>query len=99
MKVLCLTATLEHELEKRAELDLKRIEQEVLSKGKVERDNHHLTLEQIRLKAKEDRATRLESIRQVFSERVYILLITALSCLRNFENKNTFIENTNFICV
>ncbi|KAA0203905.1 hypothetical protein HAZT_HAZT007311 [Hyalella azteca] len=45
-------ATLEHELQKRAELDLKRIEREVLSKGKVERDNQDLTLEQIRLKAK-----------------------------------------------
>ncbi|KAA0189318.1 hypothetical protein HAZT_HAZT007146 [Hyalella azteca] len=60
-------ATLEHELEKRAELDLKRIEREVLSKGKVERDNQDLTLEQIRLKAKEDRETRLESIKSIGS--------------------------------
>uniref|UniRef100_A0A2P2HWM6 ATPase family AAA domain-containing protein 3-like n=1 Tax=Hirondellea gigas TaxID=1518452 RepID=A0A2P2HWM6_9CRUS len=58
-------STLEHELEKRAQMDIKRIEQEVLSKGKVERDNHDLTLEQIRLKAKEDRETRMESIKSI----------------------------------
>lgn len=60
-------ATLAEELEKRSELDMKRIEREVLSKGKVERDNQDLTLEQIRLKAKEDRETRLESIKSIGS--------------------------------
>ncbi|KAF2351490.1 ATPase AAA-type core [Trinorchestia longiramus] len=62
----CMT-TLEHELEKRSELDMKRIEREVLSKGRVERENQDLTLEQIRLKAKEDRETRLESIKSIGS--------------------------------
>merc|ERR1719410_2569914 len=55
-------ATLEHEMELRAKADTKRIEAEMLAKAKVERENQDLTLEQIRLKAKEHRNTVMEGI-------------------------------------
>jgi len=55
-------ATLEHEMEMRAKADTKRIEAEMLARAKVERENQDLTLEQIRLKAKEHRNTVMEGI-------------------------------------
>merc|ERR1719234_1722760 len=55
-------ATLEHEMEMRAKADTKRIEAEMVAKAKVERENQDLTLEQIRLRAKEHRNTVMEGI-------------------------------------
>jgi len=55
-------ATLEHEMELRAKADTKRIEAEMHARAKVERENQDLTLEQIRLKAKEHRNTVMEGI-------------------------------------
>merc|ERR1719277_1131763 len=49
-------------MELRAQADSKRIEAEMLAKAKVERENQDLTLEQIRLKAKEHRNTVMEGI-------------------------------------
>ncbi len=55
-------ATLEQEMELRAKADMKRIEAEALAKSKIERENQDLYLEQIRLKAKENRSTIMEGI-------------------------------------
>eukprot|EP00092_Neocalanus_flemingeri_P010276 GFUD01011072.1.p1 GENE.GFUD01011072.1~~GFUD01011072.1.p1 ORF type:complete len:623 (+),score=219.30 GFUD01011072.1:108-1976(+) len=55
-------ATMEHEMEMRSKADTKRIEAEMLARAKVERENQDLTLEQIRLKAKEHRNTVMEGI-------------------------------------
>ena len=55
--------TREQENEMRAKADMKRIEAESVARGKVERENQDLLLEQIRLKAKENRSTVMESIR------------------------------------
>lgn len=55
--------TLEHEMELRAKADMKRIEAETVARAKVERENQDLYLEQIRLKAKENRSTVMEGIR------------------------------------
>ena len=46
----------------RAKADMKRIEAETIAKAKVERENQDLYLEQIRLKAKENRSTVMEGI-------------------------------------
>ncbi|EEB12600.1 conserved hypothetical protein [Pediculus humanus corporis] len=54
--------TVEYELKRREEVDLKKLEAEMRAKAKVDRENQDLTLEQIKLKAKEDRTTKLESI-------------------------------------
>ena len=56
-------ATLEHEMELRAKADMKRIEAEMAAKAKVERENQDLYLEQIRLRAKENRSTVMEGIK------------------------------------
>merc|ERR1719411_2313984 len=55
-------STLEHEMELRAKADTKRIEAEMVARAKVERENQDLTLEQIRLKAKEHRTTVIDGI-------------------------------------
>ncbi|XP_071545563.1 ATPase family AAA domain-containing protein 3 [Panulirus ornatus] len=55
-------ATIEHELEQRHKYDLKRLEAEMGAKAKVERENQDLTLEQIRVRAAEDRETTLKSL-------------------------------------
>ncbi|XP_042889372.1 ATPase family AAA domain-containing protein 3-A-like [Penaeus japonicus] len=55
-------ATIEHELEQRHKYDLKRIDAEMTSKAKVDRENQDLTLEQIRVRAAEDRETTLKSM-------------------------------------
>lgn len=47
-------------------MDLKKLEAELRAKAKVDRENQDLTLEQIKLKAAEDRTTKLESIMYVF---------------------------------
>ena len=55
-------ATLEQEMEMRAKADEKRIAAEMTAKAKIERENQDLYLEQIRLKAKENRSTVMEGI-------------------------------------
>lgn len=56
-------ATIEHEMELRHKNEMKRVEAELRAKAKVDRENQDLTLEQIRLKAAENRVTVLESIK------------------------------------
>merc|ERR1719419_873332 len=53
-------STLEHEMSLKHENDLKRIEAEMKGKAVVERDNHDLYMEQIKLTEKERRQTRME---------------------------------------
>ena len=61
-KVAKFQSTLEHEMELRAKADMKRIESEMTAKAKIERENQDLYLEQIRLRAKENRSTVMEGI-------------------------------------
>lgn len=56
-------ATIEHEIEAKERNKLKLLEHEMRVKAKVDRENRDLTLEQIRLKAQENRVTVLESIK------------------------------------
>ena len=56
-------ATVEHEMELRHKNEMKRLEAEMTAKAKVDRENQDLTLEQIRLKAEQNRITVLESIK------------------------------------
>ncbi|KAL4717468.1 hypothetical protein ACJJTC_000617 [Scirpophaga incertulas] len=56
-------ATIEHEMELREKNKLKIIEAEAKARAKAERENRDITLEQIRLKAAENRTTILESIK------------------------------------
>ncbi|XP_067006029.1 ATPase family AAA domain-containing protein 3A homolog [Anabrus simplex] len=56
-------ATIEHEMELRQKHEMKRVEAEMRAKGKIDRENQDLTLEQIRVKAAEKRTTVLESIK------------------------------------
>jgi ATPase family AAA domain-containing protein 3A/B len=56
-------ATIEHEMELREKNKMKLLEAEARAKAKVERENRDITLEQIRLKAEENRITVLESIK------------------------------------
>ncbi|XP_045784683.1 ATPase family AAA domain-containing protein 3A homolog isoform X2 [Maniola jurtina] len=55
-------ATIEHEMELREKNKLKAIEAEARARAKADRENRDITLEQIRLKAAENRTTILESI-------------------------------------
>lgn len=55
-------STIEHELEQRHKYDMKRIDAEMCAKAKMERENQDLTLEQIRVRAAEDRETTLKSM-------------------------------------
>lgn len=56
-------ATLEHEMDLRTKSDMKRIEAEMRARAVVERENRDIYLEQIKLKAQENRVTVLESIK------------------------------------
>lgn len=56
-------STIEHEIEAKEKNKLKLLEHEMRARAKAERDNRDLTLEQIRLKAQENRITVLESIK------------------------------------
>lgn len=55
--------TVEHEMSLREKNKTKLLEAELRAKAKVERENRDMTLEQIRLKASENRITVLESIK------------------------------------
>lgn len=56
-------ATIEHEMELRHKNDMKKLEAELHAKAKVDRENQDLYIEQIKVKAAENRATVLESIK------------------------------------
>lgn len=56
-------ATIEHEIEMKSKLDAKKSEAKALARAKAERENHDLTMEQLKLKASEHRQTVLESIK------------------------------------
>ncbi|CAH2034486.1 unnamed protein product, partial [Iphiclides podalirius] len=56
-------ATIEHEMELREKNKLKAIEAEARARAKADRENRDITLEQIRLKAIENRTTILEGIK------------------------------------
>lgn len=56
-------ATIEHEIEMKSKLDAKKSEAKALAKAKADRENHDLTMEQLKLKATEHRQTVLESIK------------------------------------
>ncbi|XP_011136606.1 ATPase family AAA domain-containing protein 3A homolog isoform X1 [Harpegnathos saltator] len=56
-------ATIEHEMELRHKNEMRKLEAELRAKAKIDRENHDLNLEQIRLKASEKRITVLESIK------------------------------------
>lgn len=58
-----LIATIEHEIEMKSKLDAKKSEAKALARAKAERENHDLTMEQLKLKASEHRQTVLESIK------------------------------------
>lgn len=60
-------ATIEHEMELRQKSEMSRVEAEMRAKAKADRENQDLILEQIRLKAAENRLTVLESIKTVSS--------------------------------
>ncbi|XP_077302521.1 ATPase family AAA domain containing bor [Arctopsyche grandis] len=56
-------ATIEHEMALREKNKLKLIEAEARARAKADRENRDVTLEQIRLKAQENRVTLLEGIK------------------------------------
>ncbi|KAH7957634.1 hypothetical protein HPB52_020911 [Rhipicephalus sanguineus] len=56
-------ATIEHEMELRHKNDMKKLEAELRAKAKIDRENQDLYIEQIKVKAAENRATVLESIK------------------------------------
>ncbi|GAB6032217.1 ATPase, AAA [Chamberlinius hualienensis] len=60
-------ATIDYEFDKKKMFDAGRLEAEARAKAKAERENQDLILEQIRLKAAENRVTILESIKTVSS--------------------------------
>ncbi|XP_055377377.1 ATPase family AAA domain-containing protein 3A homolog [Condylostylus longicornis] len=55
--------TIEHEIEMKEKNRLKILEHELRAKAKIDRENRDLTLEQIRLRAQENRTTVLEGIK------------------------------------
>lgn len=58
-------AIIEHELELRHKNEMKKLEAESRAKAKIDRENHDINLERIKLEAAEHRATLLESIRYI----------------------------------
>ena len=56
------TATIDHELEQRHKYEMKRVEAETAARAHTERENQDLMLEQIRVRAAEDRETTLKSL-------------------------------------
>lgn len=58
-------ATIEHEMDLREKNKLKSIEAEARARAKADRENRDINLEQIRVKAAENRTTILESIKYV----------------------------------
>lgn len=50
-------------MELRSNLEMKRVQAEMAAKAKMDRENQDINLEQIRLKAAENRTTIIESIK------------------------------------
>lgn len=55
--------TIDYEMEKRSETDLKKVQAEAKARALIERENREIYLEQIKTKAAENRLTVLESIK------------------------------------
>lgn len=55
-------ASIEHEMNLRHQNDMKKLEAKLRAQARVDRENHDLNLEKIRLKASEHRITVMESI-------------------------------------
>ena len=55
-------ATVEHEMKLRGDNDIKKVQAEVMAKAKSDRENHDINMEQLKLKAKENRETIIQSI-------------------------------------
>lgn len=55
--------TIEYEAQLRHENEMKRLQAEMKERGRMERENHDLNLEKIKVKAAEDRVTVLESVK------------------------------------
>ncbi|XP_003741408.1 ATPase family AAA domain-containing protein 3-B [Galendromus occidentalis] len=55
-------ATVEHEMKLRGDNDIKKVQAEVMAKAKTDRENHDINMEQLKLKAKENRETIIQSI-------------------------------------
>jgi ATPase family AAA domain-containing protein 3A/B len=60
---LCKKETIEQEAELKHQYDMKRLQAELKGKAQVERENREIYLEQIKLKAQEQRQTILEGIK------------------------------------
>lgn len=55
-------ATIEHEMELRGKAEAQKAQAKMAARAKFERENHDLIMEQIRVKAEENRKTVLDSI-------------------------------------
>lgn len=60
--VNCVTATIEHEMSLRSKADQEKVRAKMKARAELERENHDIIMEQIRVKAAENRKTILESI-------------------------------------
>lgn len=59
--------TVEYESELRLKTDLQKVRAEMDMRGKVERENQDLTLEQIKIREGERRETVLKTVQEVYS--------------------------------
>lgn len=57
-----ITATIEHEMNLRSKAEQEKVRAKMKARGELERENHDIIMEQIRVKAAENRKTILESI-------------------------------------
>lgn len=55
-------ATIEYEMQLRSKVEQEKVKAKMKAKAEFERENHDLIMEQIRVKAAENRKTVLESI-------------------------------------
>lgn len=58
-------ATIEYEMSMRSKAEQEKVKAKMKARAEFERENHDLIMEQIRVKAAENRKTVLESIRYV----------------------------------
>ena len=62
-----VSATIKYEADLRHENEMKRVKAELAGQAQVERENHDLRLEKIKLETRENRATVLEAVATVGS--------------------------------
>lgn len=62
-----VAATIEHEMNLRTKAEQEKVRAKMKARAEFERENHDIIMEQIRVKAAENRKTILESITLVFS--------------------------------